>query len=346
MENKFQQVNGQQFINDDYSIYSESSFPFDSNNIFKINLSDYDKYFFNNYYDDTCFNLNKISFLDNNIEYEKTNTNILLNKKIKREENIEINNNIISRDENNNYSDKFVIFGKLGEINNFNDKKISININQNEERKNIKKNNSKFGRKTQKEKDKGEKGNHTRDSEDNKIRKIKSFFGKSLYLFIKNSFKEKTDLLKLEIGINNDLKKDFNQKLFNTTLKDIYMKSNISEKYIHKDQNFNENLIKKIYTENKEIEVIKILNLTYGEAFDIFRRKIKKNEYINPNLEKKIEGTNILDNNKFNDIENLIKKIYKDEKNKNDNIEEYINDIINLCLNYEEWFSRKMGRNR
>ena len=226
------------------------------------------------------------------------------------------------------------------EINN----KVYFNIQFMQE--NTKNNKKQPGRKTQEEKNNGNNGNHTRYSEDNIMRKIKSFFGKSLYNFLNNSLKN-SKFLKLEISINKDLKKDINIKLFNMTLKEIYSNSNISEKYKHEEQNHNRNLINKIYLENEETSVIKILNLTYLEAFDIFIRRIKTNQNINPNLQKKIEGTDILDNEKFEDVISLIDKIEKEEEiNKNGDINQYINKLKNLCLNFENWFEKKVGRDR
>ena len=65
--------------------------------------------------------------------------------------------------------------------------------------------------------------------------------------------------------------------LFKKKFKDIYKETEISEKYKLKDEKTNEKLIKRIYEEEKESEAIKILNLTYKEAFEIFRRNLKKN---------------------------------------------------------------------
>ena len=206
---------------------------------------------------------------------------------------------------------------------------------------------TKFGRKKQEEKDQGKNGLHTRDDEDNKIRKIKSYFGKEIYNFIKGSFIEENEFMKLEISINKKLKKEFNEGLFKMKLKDIYYKYGISVKYVHYDKDTNKKLINKIYKEQKEIAVIKILNLTYIEAFDIFRRKIKEEKDINQELKNKIIGTDFLDNKKFKDFDCLIEKIREEEKKHNNgDIEEYINDIKRLCLHFEEWFSEKKGRNR
>ena len=206
--------------------------------------------------------------------------------------------------------------------------------------------NTQYGRKSQEDKNKGKNGDHNRDSEDNKMRKIKSFFGKNLYIFIRESFLDKYEFLKLEISINKNLKKNYNEKLFKMTIKDIYLNYKISEKYVHFPKDINIKLINKIYKEQKETAVIKILNLTYIEAFDIFRRKIIGKD-ISPELKNKIKGTDFLDTNKFKDFDCLIEKIREEEKkNKNGDIEEYINDIKRLCLHFEEWFGQKKGRNR
>ena len=225
------------------------------------------------------------------------------------------------------------------------EKKIVFKISKTnkEDKKKI----TQYGRKKQIDKDQGQKGLHTRDDEDNKIRKIKSYFGKDIYCFIKESFIDKSnEFMKLEISINKNLKKEFNENLFKMKLKDIYYNYEISEKYIHYKKDTNKKLIDKIYEEQKEIAVIKILDLTYIEAFDIFRRKIKEEKDINQKLKNKIIGTDFLDTKKFKDFDCFIEKIRKEEKNKNSDIEEYINDIKSLCLHFEEWFKKKIGRNR
>ena len=203
-----------------------------------------------------------------------------------------------------------------------------------------------YGRKKQEDKDKGKNGDHNRDSEDNKMRKIKSFFGKNLYIFIRDSFRDKKEFLKLEININKNLKKDFNEKLFKKKIKDIYMEYDISGKYVHYDKDINQKLIEKIYKEQTETAVIKILNLTYIEAFNIFRRKIIEKDIVSE-LKNKINGTGFLDNKKFKDFDCFIGKIREEEKkNSNGDIEEYINDIKRLCIHFEDWFEKKIGRTR
>lgn len=354
-------------------------------NSINIDLNNENKNIYNNEKELKNNNFNIIEIEENN---EKNMNNTLLSKKTSRDKNNEsfdIYNNLFldeyEYDKNNNYCNysnedlnrDYLNFTFTQENNNNNEnieKKEyivqSIEIKNEDEYFNnfnnfnhnkIKNSNydcwneekSQCGRKTDEEKRNGKKGIHTKDSEDNKIRKIKSFFGKSLYKFIKNSFKEDTDLLKLTIKVNKSLKKDYNERLFKRKLRNLFIETKISDKYKLKNVTTNEQLIKKVYNERKDTAVIRILNLTYMDAFNIFRRKLKKNSKLNPELKKKIEGTQFLDNNKFNDVETFFNKIYKQELQKGENIEdinEYIKNIKNLILNFEDWFAYKVGRNR
>ena len=95
--------------------------------------------------------------------------------------------------------------------------------------------------------------------------------------------------------------------------------------------------------DKREAELIKILDLTYLEAFNIFRRTI------NSKLNKKIEGTNIKDKEKFKDLDEFVKNIRIREKKKGEKdevIEEYIDDVKRLVYNFENWFDNKIGRER
>ena len=61
-------------------------------------------------------------------------------------------------------------------------------------------------------------------------------------------------------------------------------------------------------------------------------------------MKDKIKGLDLLDQKgKYKDIKNLaddVKKKYKDELNELE-LNEYIKNIENLCLNYEKYFNRK-----
>ena len=199
---------------------------------------------------------------------------------------------------------------------------------------------SNCGRKSDEEKKKGKKGAHTKESQDNIMSKIKTFFQNGIYNYLLKITKE--DLLKLDSNVNSRLKKEVNLNLLNKTLKDIYIETNISPKYKNKKVKTNEELINRIYKEEKKIEAIKILNLTYGEAFEIFSRNLKPKEELNTELKRKIAGTNILNPKFFKDANMFIET----EKNKTKDNMEYIDNIRRLILEFKNWFENKIGRNR
>ena len=68
------------------------------------------------------------------------------------------------------------------------------------------------------------------------------------------------------------MKKDFNEKLLNRTICDIYMKEDLNKRYINVP-NSNRTLIKKIYDEKIETDTINILKKTFKEILDDIREK-------------------------------------------------------------------------
>ena len=181
----------------------------------------------------------------------------------------------------------------------------------------------KYGRKA---KDSLIKGKHNKHSEDNMMRKIKAFFFKYVNEQLNTKLKNKNmEFLKLDSEINEKLKKDYNINLMNTKIKNIYLNSPISSKYrTQKTKNYDSNIriIEKIYRDFEEIDVINALELTYLDLFEEFR-------------------TNYLDQ--------FLKHIRDEEEKKKESekdIIEYLEKIKNLCLNYEEWYKNKKGRNR
>ena len=111
----------------------------------------------------------------------------------------------------------------------------------------------------------------------------------------------------------------------NQKIKDIYLNAKISSKYrtqqsINYDLNIK--LIEEIYNGIEEMDAINTLELTYLDLFE---------EYRNTYLDK------------------VLNHIRDEEEKKNESekdINAYIEKIKNLCLNYEEWFKNKKGRNR
>ena len=260
---------------------------------------------------------NKNSELVLNIEEANTKPTInqLLGKKRQKETIIENENNI---------------------INNENTIKVEIN-----------KNHKKRGRKRKTDLIKGE---HSKYKEDNIIRKIKAFVFNSFHELINKSFKNKNiQLLKLNSFIGEHLKKDYNLKLLDTTFKELYSDSKISFKYKKDTElylNLNKKLINRIFEEGEEEQAIKLLNLKYRELFQIFIRKFVPMDL---DLKIKIIDIDVLIRHCFRDIINFLDYVKQKEIDNNETIEDingYLDTIKYLCINYEDWFLQKKGRNR
>jgi len=348
------------YINNSFypDLYSINKNFFDCNN----SITFPEKYCYNEYNlkykSNETIAINDKMILDKDIE-NKTNPNSFLSEKTKRNEINDKNENFLlnEKDEEKENNIERNIFKNIKNINinenlgnNISERKLlTIEIKKEnaqfvKNRNNIINNIIKKGRKADIEKKKGNNGKHTKNNDDNKIRKIKSFFWKSLYKYLKKKyFNEENYLLKLNININRRLKRNYNLALFNRTLKDIYSNECISDKYKLKNTKTNKSIIEKIYKDNKQKDLITLLDLTYGEAFDIFRRNYK---VISSELKSKVENTGILNSYTFS-LDALLQKIENEGKENNENdedIKNYKDDIINLCKIFENWFVKKTGR--
>ena len=186
---------------------------------------------------------------------------------------------------------------------------------------------------------------HDKNSEDNIINRIKTnFFNTSMIdLVNKSSLNKNIYLKKLPTKeFISDVSKINNERLFDMKMKDILCEQQISTKYSTLNRFENKKIIEKIYKEKKEINVIKILELTFEELFIIYRRSLKDPEDMEK-LEKikaKIERLDFLEGkNKLKDFEDLI----EDLRNKYHD-EEYIEKVKNICLGYKNWFNDKKER--
>ena len=197
---------------------------------------------------------------------------------------------------------------------------------------------------------KGEKKKLLARDIDNIIHKIKSFFINSFLIdFIeKHSNKKNIKLKKIYGGFINNLKKNENLALFNMKISDIFYEEKISYKYTNYYRYENRAIIEKIYAEKEEINIIKILELTFEELFIIFRRKLNDKEDMKKleEMKDKIEGLDLNEiNNEYEDIEWLINEIkQKYDNNLNEDEIEYIEQLKSLCLGYEDWFNNKIAR--
>ena len=220
--------------------------------------------------------------------------------------------------------------------------------NQIQNNDSVKKKKSNQGRKSF---DDESEGKHTKDSGDNMLRKIKSFFVGGFHNYLNSTIQEpELKLTKIDFYVCKELKKEFNERLFEATWKVIYETVNLSDKYtnlIKNEPDKNRKIIERIFNENKEVEAIKILRLTFEEVYQIF---ISRYSPISPELRKKIEGTNILTSKEFWKLDDFLKYIkvkFEKEKNKKKNqinIDDYISKIKNLCLGLKDWFKTKNGR--
>ena len=202
-----------------------------------------------------------------------------------------------------------------------------------------------LGRKT---KDSGETGEHTKYSEDNMARKIKVLLKNDLLEFIND--KIKTELNLSEIKINGKIYKNDQIKLLNikqtktlditvdgiktflnTKVKDFF-NDEVSKNYSSYPPNFNGLLIEKLYEMENAESVTSILDKTMLECLKYYRKDedmIDNYEYVClKGLEKKFEG--------------LKDRLMKNPEKKND--EKYVDELINLIMEFEDVFSKKRPR--
>ena len=306
--------------NEGYSTYLENNIKTDFNS----------KSQFSNQNNNPCLN-----DLSNTLNFQTDNI-------FDKEENEVNKDNIYFINEKNIHEDKKI------EKKIFKAEKILMknNLNKNnliEENKNENDKQKIFGRKKQ---NSDEKGLHNKKSKDNIVNKIKAYFFNS---FIRNLIKEyainkSIELKKLPTkGFISDLSKKNNERLFNMKISEILREQSISTKYKTFDKFENKKIIDKIYDENIEKNVIKILELTFEELFIIYRIKLgdSKDKKKLEEIKDKIEGLDLLDEkNRCKGIEELIEELKKKHE------EEYIEKVKTVCLGYKNFFNDKKERKR
>jgi hypothetical protein len=167
---------------------------------------------------------------------------------------------------------------------------------------------------------------HTKFSNDNILRKIKVKFIHKTINYINNiiltKYNNKIDVLKPlkgKISQNNGI--NFNKKLINSKLKDIFSIYEINGKFKLYQNNYNKSIIDKIYNENIK-ELIDIFEMTFLQVFVIFR-DLNETQKLN-GLEK---------------IDTVIREIKL-----KDNNSEYINKFTNVVNNFENYYLNKIAR--
>ena len=320
MEDLFDERSNNDFsLNGSFDKFDEIFSPEEKSTAFKTGNSseqEFNSQFLNKF----CDNFeNSYNEKEENEDYNKI---LFLNKKTKRDEEIKQENKIITKDDNNDIIKTENRLSKKEELN-----KVS----------NIK---TKQGRKN---KDSDEERKHDKNYEDNIIYKLKSkIFNYYINDITKeNSINKDIDFKKFQTKeFTHVLSKKNNEKLFTMKIKDILSKHPISTKFSTFDRFENKKIIEKIYRENKEKNVIKILELTFEELLILYRRSLKDPEDMKKleEFKSKIEGLDLENENKYKDFGYLIKQLEKNHEKK------YIENVKKTCIGYENFFFDKKER--
>ena len=172
--------------------------------------------------------------------------------------------------------------------------------------KDLKKYRKKWIRAGRKKKTDKKERSHNKFSSDNIINKLRVYF----FHFVRDVIKKNSinEIIYFKKAVNDviaNLKKDKNDKMHKMKIKDILSEQEISSKYKTYNKFENKIIIEKIYKEQKQIKVIKILDLTFEELFIIFRKNLKndKDKENIVKIAKKIEDLDLLkEDNKYEDI--------------------------------------------
>lgn len=178
----------------------------------------------------------------------------------------------------------------------------------------------------------------------------KSFLDKNMNFISDKLLKKKKDnyfYKLLPSLITTKINKESIIDLMEKKFKDIFNSYPVSKKY-KSDKDHNKNLIDKIYNENDQPFVIFILEMTFIEGLNFFNGQItdeyiinyfKNNYSFNEELILKFVQN-------FKKIGTFLDKLHKDNKGQiNDNdLQNYIQKISVLCLNFENSFKNKYKR--
>jgi len=238
-------------------------------------------------------------------------------------------NNIqeLPKDQNNNeekdnqvFTSTKITFPKIA--NKINDNKEIINIILEESKNENKNKGKKLGRKRKNEE---REAFHTKDRDDNQMRKVKTYIMNFILDYLNKSIVyNRKKFLKINKNVNQCLRKDFNMSLMQMTIKDIFVQNKINETYndFNKERNLNQDLIKEIFEKNEDIETIKILNMKYIDLVIIYRTEFL-NQFISDLTKKEIRA-----------------------EGKKEKVESYVEQLKYLLLNYEDWFEQKKGKDK
>ena len=146
------------------------------------------------------------------------------------------------------------------------------------------------------------KSKHDKNSSDNMRKKIKRQFIKSIIKYINQLYikylpqknkESKILIYKIIPDFCNAPKKEDNNKYLSMTLRELFS-SDLGNKFKNINKDYNKNNIEKLYKKNKPEEIIKFLNKTIKEAYEIYINN-KIPEFSLYNDLKEIEKNNGID---------------------------------------------------
>ena len=162
---------------------------------------------------------------------------------------------------------------------------------------------------------------HSKDKEDNKMKKIKAGLNGFKVDLLNNSLEDKSyKFHKIDKSVSENLKRAYNLELNQRILSEIFKEEKVNGRYAKYSNAY---LVNKILKEQKEFKTIKLLNLKYIEMVNLIQENYL-DEFLASIKEKE---------------KNLI-------NNYNQNIDEYMESIKEIFLRYEDWFMNKKGRIR
>ena len=172
------------------------------------------------------------------------------------------------------------------------------------------------------------KGKHDKYKRDNIIRRFKVHLMNSIYEYInslflinKNCENKRKIIKKLSSLDTKSICKKDNINWLNSSIRNVFSK-NITSKLLKFNKDYNKKLIDLIYQQNKEIDVIKILNKTIREMWLV---------YINDDVDKSYNGFSTLKD----DLDKLRER---------GETESYINHYINIANKFEDIFDEIISR--
>ncbi len=200
--------------------------------------------------------------------------------------------------------------------------------------------NKKRGRKTNKSKDRGV---HTKLSDDNIIKGIKTKLFKYSLDFLNNMIgeKKKYQLKPLDYKYTNKLKREQDLSFLDMSLYYLFSKE-ITSKVRSKEKDHNKKTIETILENEKDPTIQFAFHMTFNEWFDLFlfKKDIKDiaNNYI-------YDDYTIIDFQKIDKklikVDDLLNKMLKSKE-----ADQSFTLFILYIYNYKRWFHNKRGRNR